>query len=370
MTPAPASAGKWTRQYFYDELESELTIVDLAFPSARRGVAVGTIADREGERLRHIALVTSDGGAKWSPVALKEAPRSVFFLNENAGWLVTNDGFWFTEESGRSWTRIADQIKPNKKLENAPSDGLILRVYFLDEKRGYAVGLQKSAYETNDGGRTWSPIEEASKATSNPAYTTYTNIAFTDGKAGLIVGAYAPPRRNGEIAVPEWLDPEKTLKRIAVPRLTLALDTRDRGKTWTASTAPLIGSVGAVTMAGQSGLLVFNYPDSFDWPSEVYRMYLDTGKTETIFRQKDALVTDAALFAGGRSFLAAVEPPGRLRSAPIPGRVRILVSDDFKTWLEMDVDYRAQARFLTIAGPDQDHVWAATDTGMILVLKK
>jgi hypothetical protein len=63
-----------------------------------------------------------------------------------------------------------------------------------------------------------------------------------------------------------------------------------------------------------------------------------------------------------------VEPPGKLRSAPIPGKVKMLASADLKTWTEMAVDYRAVAQSLVLAGPDPEHLWAATDTGMILRL--
>ena len=34
----------------------------------------------------------------------------------------------------------------------------------------------------------------------------------------------------------------------------------------------------------------------------------------------------------------------------------------------MPVDYKANARSLVLAGPDAEHQWAATDTGMILWL--
>jgi hypothetical protein len=74
------------------------------------------------------------------------------------------------------------------------------------------------------------------------------------------------------------------------------------------------------------------------------------------------------MFQDGSAILAAVEPPGRLRSAPIPGKVKLLTSTDLKTWTEMAVDYRAVARRLVLAGPDREHLWAATDTGMILRL--
>ena len=366
------ASGKWTLQYFYDQDGKDLHITDLAFPSATRGVAVGAIVDRDGRRPQFTALVTSDGGRHWSLVPLKEFPRSLFFLDESNGWLVTDEAVWFTREAGHSWTRISDQIKPDRKLADAPRGGLILRVGFLDAQHGYAVGLQKSVYETNDGGRTWKPVEEAAKPSANPAFSVYSHIAFTDSARGVIFGAYMPPRGVGKESdqLPDWMVPDLALARRQQPRLAIEIDTRDGGANWKSSTAPLLGSVVSLRLAGGSGLAVFGYADSFEWPAEVYRLDLATGKSTSVFKQKDRQVTDAALFAGGRAFLAAVEPPGRLRSAPIPGKVRMLTSTNFKDWVEMAVDYRAVAQSLVLAGPDAEHLWAATDTGMILRLSE
>jgi hypothetical protein len=376
----PNNRGRWTLQYFYDEDGKDLHITDLAFPSAKRGIAVGAIIDREGRKPQFTSLVTSDGGEHWSLTPLKEFPRSIFFLDELNGWMVTGESLWFTQEAGRSWTRISDQIKPDKKLADAPHTGLILRVWFLDAQHGYAVGLQKSVFETHDGGRTWKPLAEAAAPTSNPAYSVYSHIVFEDARWGMIAGGYAPPRTAGksreereeEGDLPEWMHPETTLHRRQQPRLTLELDTRDGGATWKSGTAPLLGSLVSARLAGEDGLLVFDYADSFEWPAEVYRLDLKTGRSESAFKQKDRLVTDAAIFVDGagdgRAFLAAVEPPGRLRSAPIPGKVRMLSSTNLKDWVEMPVDYRAVAQSLVLAGPDAEHLWAATDTGMILRL--
>jgi hypothetical protein len=366
----------WTLQYFYDQDGKDLHITDLAFPSAKRGIAVGAIVDREGRKPQFTSLVTSDGGEHWALTPLKEFPRSIYFLDESNGWMVTGEALWFTQEAGRSWIRISDQIKANKKLADAPRGGLILRVWFMDAQHGYAVGLQKSVFETRDGGRTWRPLAEAAVPTSNPAYSVYSHITFADATRGLIAGGYVPPRtagksreeRDEEGDLPEWMHPERTLGRRQQPRLILELDTRDGGETWKSGTAPLLGSVMSTRLAGESGLLVFNYVDSFEWPAEVYRLDLKTGKSESVFKKKDRLVTDAAIFVGERGFLAAVEPPGRLRSAPIPGKVRMLSSTNLKDWVEMPVDYRAVAQSLVLAGPDAEHLWAATDTGMILRL--
>jgi hypothetical protein len=380
LLPGQASHGeRWTLQYFYDQDGKDLHITDLAFPSAKRGIAVGTIVDREGRKPQFTSLVTSDGGEHWALTPLKEFPRSIFFLDESNGWMVTGESLWFTQEAGRSWTRISDQIKADKKLADAPHTGLILRVWFLDAQHGYAVGLQKSVFETHDGGRTWKPLAEAAVPTSNPAYSVYSHIVFVDAGRGMIAGGYAPPRAEGKSGVerdeedglPEWMHPETTLHRRQQPRLTLELETRDGGVTWKSGTAPLLGSLASARMAGERGLLVFDYADSSEWPAEVYRVDLRTGQSESVFKKKDRLVTDATIFAGGadgRAFLAAVEPPGRLRSAPIPGKVRMLSSTNLKDWVEMPVDYRAIAQSLVLAGPDAEHLWAATDTGMILRL--
>jgi hypothetical protein len=79
----PAFAERWKVQYFYDEGRETLVIEDLAFPSAQRGIAVGTIVDElSRKKPRYTALLTSDGGAHWTPQPLQENPRSIFLLND------------------------------------------------------------------------------------------------------------------------------------------------------------------------------------------------------------------------------------------------------------------------------------------------
>ena len=59
---APA-AERWRVQYFYDPPDlSEFAITALAFPSAQRGIAVGTVAASGGKE-KPYAVATSDGGA-------------------------------------------------------------------------------------------------------------------------------------------------------------------------------------------------------------------------------------------------------------------------------------------------------------------
>jgi photosystem II stability/assembly factor-like uncharacterized protein len=163
------------------------------------------------------------------------------------------------------------------------------------------------------------------------------------------------------------MDPERAAKRKQVPTLTLMQQTEDGGATWTSSTVPLFGLASAVRFIGTQGLIVMGFNESFQWPSEVYRM---AGKdTARVFRDKTPRVIDAQLYKGPHVYLAGVEPTGKMNSAALPGKVRILESTDFDTWTEMPVSYKAVARSVVIAGPDPEHLWVATDMGMILHLK-
>jgi hypothetical protein len=166
------------------------------------------------------------------------------------------------------------------------------------------------------------------------------------------------------------MDPDRATKTPAAPNVTLLLETRDRGVTWISSNSALLGMATSIKLAGMMGMTVFSYPESLEFPSEAYNLDFSNGKTTGVFKNKNRRVFDVALFHGPAVVLAAIEPTGRLNTIPIPGKVKMLSSVDMIEWTEMPVDYKAVATTLVLAGPDRDHLWAATDTGMILHLVK
>ncbi len=71
---------RWNIQYFYDKARETLVIEDLAFPSAERGIAVGSIVDDLApKKPKYTALFTSDGGAHWTLSPIKEHPGRFSF---------------------------------------------------------------------------------------------------------------------------------------------------------------------------------------------------------------------------------------------------------------------------------------------------
>ena len=345
---------RWRRLYFYDELDSSLVINDFKFLTAQHGVAAGFLVDKKG-KIKPGALLSDDGGAHWALLPLKEVPISFYFLDEHRGWMVGDKSIWQSEDGGRTWRKLSS-------LDNA------LRVYFVNELHGWAVGEQKSVYETTDGGKAWKDVPEAARPESTPEHTVYNWIDFAGPKVGIITGWNQPPGR-GPMGVPEWMSPSSPRFRRETPRVSTFLQTRDGGKSWDASTGSLFGHVTCVRLSPAGfGLGLIEFSETFEWPSEVFRIDWSTGKSERVFREKNRLITDVVLPPTGPAYLAGIEKLDKLTDSPVPGKLKVLRSDDLANWQEMEADYRATAHRAMLSSVDDRNIWIATDTGMILKL--
>ena len=346
-------AEKWKRVYFHDADDAVLNIVDLKFPTARRGVAIGVL--NEKGKQRGVSVTTNDGGASWQVNPLQELPVSQFFLNESLGWMVTDGGVWRTQEAGRDWRKIKSAKWMNE-------------VQFFDENHGFLTGRRKQILETLDGGKNWNKLAILEKVESTADYTAFSEMAFS-GKYGMITGGSRPPRTShGEL--PEWMESYSKSRRREWPNLMIVLSTSDSGKTWIPSTSSLFGRVERIRLENEwsQGLVLLAFDNAFAVPSEVLKLDPNTGGSTSIYRKKDRAITDVLLTGKDKVLLAGYEPLGELHSVPVPGKVKIVKSNDMKDWREIDVDYRAVARSVTLAASPDGSFWAATDTGMILKL--
>jgi Photosynthesis system II assembly factor YCF48 len=346
------AAQRWKIRYSYKKLDSLLELRDIKCPSAQRCIAAGVVFEKNG-REQGLVVLTSDGGKQWSVVDVKEHPVSLFFLNDSVGWMVTDRGIWSTAESGRSWTKV-----------ETPKGG-ILRVHFLDPSHGYATGLPKLVYETTDGGKKWNKLAAAEQPPTDAQDTVYDCIAFS-GEHGVIVGNLIQRENVGR---PIWLDPDVARYRREHETKVAILETFDGGKKWAASTLPIVGTLSQLKFANDgSAIMLVEYMNYFSLPSSVYKTRLRQAGALTIFEERDRAVTDVSLLPDGSAILASIEPPGSSNQVPIPGKVKMYESADLKVWREMDIDYRAVAQRAMLAAIDPQHIWMATDTGMILSL--
>lgn len=334
-------------EYFYDRDESSLSLYGLGFADDRRGMAAGVLS-RSG-RSKGAALVTGDGGRTWSLINLP-ARAAWLYVDARAAWFGDGNRVWRSADSGRTWDRAGD-------LER------ISRVYFADARRGWAIGWRDTVFETSDGGEHWSEVPTGVDKSRRDA-TTYADIAFVDGQHGLIAGGIRPGQRSFQF--PDWMDPASA--RREAPSVVVLLQTHDGGRTWTQSKASVFGRVSRIAAAPDgTGLALVEFTGRFAYPSEVHALNLKTGASTRAFRREDRAVTDVAL-ANGAAWLVAVEPPGQMLQAPIPGKLKLLRSTDLSGWTELEADYRAVAARAVCAW-GVGRMWVATDTGMLLSVR-
>ena len=78
------------------------------------------------------------------------------------------------------------------------------QVRFISRERGWAVGANKTAIETFDGGKTWSKMKAVSELDATPERTVFNVVAPLAPNVVLMVARSAAPRF---FRMPVWLDP-------------------------------------------------------------------------------------------------------------------------------------------------------------------
>jgi photosystem II stability/assembly factor-like uncharacterized protein len=348
------AAERWELHYFYDKNDSALSFTDLQFPSATQGVASALIL-QANRRPKPVVALTADGGRSWELVSIKEAPLSLYLLDERHGWMVSNRGrLWTTADGGRSWSRAA---LPGVRAEP-------LRVCFRDRSRGWLLCNRKQAYSTADGGRSWQPIAEAAPPDLAELRSLYSQAAaFHD--TVLLAGFMRPFSRRSRF--PVWMEPDLAAAGL-FPTTAFLLHSTDGGQRWTRHLLHGFGEIKRlrISSAGAAFLLVHRLDSIADPPTEIRSLDLTTLETRSVYTERTRWVTDIAFAGPGRLFAVALDQQGRSAQPAIPIKIRVLTSTDFRSWREMEIDYRAEAHSAHLASPDPDHAWIATDTGMIL----
>ncbi|RYZ22140.1 MAG: hypothetical protein EOO16_10370 [Chitinophagaceae bacterium] len=132
------------------------SILEFFFPTDLVGFAGG-----EGGELKK----TVDGGATWTNLTSPTTGNinSIFFLNDNLGYIATPSSVFKTTNGGTSWTTLGGFN--------------IYAIHFYTTDSGYAVSGGGDLLKTLDGGATWTTI-----AAGNIADMSVRDAAFLNGR--------------------------------------------------------------------------------------------------------------------------------------------------------------------------------------------
>ncbi|MEN0055121.1 MAG: ELWxxDGT repeat protein [Mucilaginibacter sp.] len=179
------------------------------------------------------AYKTINGGDTWTQLNIPNFTYTlaIAFLNENIGFISTDDGLYKTSDAGTTWIKT---ITYN-------SLGGITDIAFANQQVAFGVGRGSNIYKTTDQGNTWT-------ITSIPGSLYFTSCYFFDTQTGLIGGT------NGTL-----------------------LRTTDGGTTWTPIYTPAILTFYGFTFLDKlHGFAITNHDNS--GVSEIYETF-DAGLT-------------------------------------------------------------------------------------------
>ena len=166
-----------------------------------------------GQELKNLILKTTNGGKIWKTQFLQpdfhEGESSIYFIDENIGWDVTDSKLFRTTDGGENWISVsgirgssvffidqntgwvADDVYLYSNGIYKSTDGGITwvqkssisssSVYFSDINTGWAVGAGGSIIKSTDGGESW--ISKTSGTTNN-----LNCIKFYNSNLGMCVG--------------------------------------------------------------------------------------------------------------------------------------------------------------------------------------
>jgi photosystem II stability/assembly factor-like uncharacterized protein len=262
-------------------------VVDIDFTSPTRGFAITE---------KSTLLATEDGAESWHrvhrfPDDLDAPFSSLFFIDDEVGWVSIAGRLYRTRDAGESWTSLSFPCE-HQDHAVAPS--------FLDEQNGYlACGGQpgagsqpKSLYATTDGGDTWTlrsatDFFRPARAQGNLPGTGYVaGLSFRTGQVGLMWAARGGIFRTntggltwslvlsaediGDLAWP-------SSRRIYTLARAGVLRSDDGGRTWRA-VLPRTGPNGPVAFFSPEEGIAFGADDALGGPRAIFVTH-DGGQT-------------------------------------------------------------------------------------------
>ncbi|MCO7516030.1 YCF48-related protein [Pseudomonas guariconensis] len=280
--------------------ESAKASQSLLIDTTHAGKRLVVVGDRG-----HI-LFSDDQGKTWTQarVPTRQLLTAVFFLDDKRGWAVGHDAqILASNDGGATWS---------KQFEDLAREAPLLDVWFLDARHGFAVGAYGALLETTDGGQHWQDVAER---LDNPDQLHLNGIARVKDAGLFIVGEQGSMFRSSDDGQ-TWSTVESPYEGslfgvigTAQPRTLLAYGLRgnllrssDFGDSWQsidveAARGPLEFGLASATLLDDGSLVLVGNGGS------VLRSH-DDGQTFTVYNRADRIaLAGVSGLADGRLLL-------------------------------------------------------------------
>jgi photosystem II stability/assembly factor-like uncharacterized protein len=246
--------GSW-KEFLIEHPEATIPVLNaIHFVSPTVGWIAGADAGRSG-----VVLKTTDGGESWAFTRLpfKQIPTSLFFVDEQTGWMggvsASNDDEESEKPAAKQKSR-GSKANPTSGVEEESEGGAsdllftddggrtwrsqrrlsvsIVDIFFLDRMNGWIAGYNGSIYRTTDGGRSWdaqkSELETPADIPNLPQFDSaryiiqgvsffdaqngFAAAANLDGEAGRALGT----SNGGAVWSQKWIVPDSGVKDVAM----------------------------------------------------------------------------------------------------------------------------------------------------------
>ncbi len=247
--------------------------------------------------------------------------RDILFLDENTGFVVSDDNLIFkTTDGGVSWTIV----------HNDGTEGVQLKaIGFWDDNNGLAVGNSGTMLKTTDGGNNWTSIEAPSSYDLNGLALCYENFTGIVGAENNILAKTTNAGTDWSITeLPTYLSVEDMAMSddyqtiYASGMSDYITKTVDQGENWTQYSVPstlgnfilsiAISNVdhNLIAIGDEKGHVYVSYTGGEDWEdySPVFTVEYERPINDIAFDGLDMWIVSDNGYIAKQTIITKVEP--------------------------------------------------------------
>jgi photosystem II stability/assembly factor-like uncharacterized protein len=159
---------------------SSSVLSSVCFIDTNVGYCAGYQYNKTNFQYESILMKSQNGGKDWTPQTAGSNDFrifSLFFINQQTGWLSGESGKIFkTENGGTSWAE--------KDSKTASS---LYCIFFIDAQKGWATGGEGVILASADGGEIWTPQTSPTSETLWGLHFLNENVGYACGPNGTIL---------------------------------------------------------------------------------------------------------------------------------------------------------------------------------------